>query len=325
MASAGELIQGNMLTRDGWTQEWNGENRLIRMTKGAQRLEFDYDYMGRRIFKKVYNGEGLEKHLKFVYDGYKLIEELDGMNGDAVLRRYAWQSEVLGLDVPLMVSEGGATYYYHTDANKNITELTDVDGAVVAHYEYSPFGQQTAATGAYAAANPFRFSSEYFDEETQLIYYNYRYYSPEMGRWLSRDPIEEQGGWNLYGMVRNNPIQFVDHNGEEVITVIVVGVGIAAGLLLGGCGDSKPGKSPGKNLELDDLVDALNAYNDVKSVMNAIEALTNEDNTDNKLIMVEDATQNIWPGDINPALQMRVNILSDTKGIGKPKKTSDGK
>ena len=42
--------------------------------------------------------------------------------------------------------------------------------------------------------------------ETGLVYYNYRYYSPELGRWLSRDPIEEQGGYNLYGMVGNNPV-----------------------------------------------------------------------------------------------------------------------
>ena len=64
---------GNMLTRDGWTQTWNGENRLIKAEKGTAKLEFAYDYMGRRIFKKVYNGETLTSHIRFVYDGYKLI------------------------------------------------------------------------------------------------------------------------------------------------------------------------------------------------------------------------------------------------------------
>jgi hypothetical protein len=38
------------------------------------------------------------------------------------------------------------------------------------------------------------------------VYYNFRYYNPELGRWMSRDPIEERGGWNLYAMVNNNPI-----------------------------------------------------------------------------------------------------------------------
>ncbi len=54
--------------------------------------------------------------------------------------------------------------------------------------------------------NPFRFSSEYHDDETSFVYYNYRYYSPALGRWLSRDPIEEEGGVNLYGMCQNTTI-----------------------------------------------------------------------------------------------------------------------
>ena len=106
-------------------------------------------------------------------------------------------------------------YYYHTDANKNVTELSDESGNVVAHYEYSPFGSLTKVTGDYAGNNPFRFSSEYFDEETGIVYYNYRYYNPELGRWISRDPIEEQGGYNLYGMIGNNPLHGWDHRGHN--------------------------------------------------------------------------------------------------------------
>jgi RHS repeat-associated protein len=56
----------------------------------------------------------------------------------------------------------------------------------------------------------FRFSSEYFDSETGLVYYNFRYYSPELGRWLSRDPIGESGGENLYGMLDNDTINYWD-------------------------------------------------------------------------------------------------------------------
>ena len=185
---------GNMLTRDGWTQTWNQENRLIKAEKGSVKLEFAYDYAGRRIFKKVYDGETLTSHILFVYNDYKLVEELDALNSNAVLRRYVWSPT--GLDVPLSVYDAvaNATYYYSTDANKNITELTDSTGAVVAHYEYSPFGEIVSATGTYAETNPFRFSSEYYDSATTLVYYNYRYYSPVLGRWLSRDPISEVGG-----------------------------------------------------------------------------------------------------------------------------------
>ena len=90
------------------------------------------------------------------------------------------------------------------------------NGGIVAHYEYSPFGSLTKVSGDYAASNPFRFSSEYFDEETALVYYNYRYYNPELGRWISRDPIEEQGGYNLYGMIGNNLLYGWDMLGYEL-------------------------------------------------------------------------------------------------------------
>ena len=206
---------GNMTLRNGWTQNWNGENRLVSMTRGDTRLEFAYDYMGRRVEKKVYYGESLTKHIRFVYDGYKLIEELDALDNNATLRRYTWQSESVGLDVPLAVydAEKDAVYHYHTDANKNVTELTDSAGTVVAHYEYSPFGQLNKTEGVYAHENPFRFSSEYYDSETALVYYNYRYYDPQLGRWLSRDPIQELGGWNLYAMLKNNPASGIDKLG----------------------------------------------------------------------------------------------------------------
>ncbi len=171
------------------------------------------------IIWKAYFQEGfretLTKYLKFVYDGYKLVEELDGLNSDALSHRYVWQTDAVGLDVSLTVTAGSSVYFYHTDANKNVIELTDNLGALAAHYEYSPFGIQTVATGTFANENPFRFSSEYYDAETELVYYNYRYYSPQLGRWTKRYPIGEKGGVNLYGMVGNNVIDKWDQLGLE--------------------------------------------------------------------------------------------------------------
>ena len=206
---------GNMLTRDGWTQVWNGENRLVETSKGDTRLTFAYDYMGRRIEKKIYTSEALTKDIRFVYDGYKLIEELDSLSNNTILRCYTWQPDNLGLDVPLSVYDVALdkTYFYHTGANKNATELTDGDGVVVAHYEYSPLGQLIVQVGTYATVNLFRFSSEYYDAETQVVYYNYRYYYPRIGRWLSIDPIMEEGGLNLFSFIRNNPINKSDFLG----------------------------------------------------------------------------------------------------------------
>ena len=69
------------------------------------------------------------------------------------------------------------------------------DGSVAAAYDYSPFGETIKATGTAAGANPWRFSTKYHDTETGLVYYGHRYYSPALGRWVSRDPIEEIPGY----------------------------------------------------------------------------------------------------------------------------------
>jgi RHS repeat-associated protein len=99
--------------------------------------------------------------------------------------------------------------------NRYVTEYVGSDGAVAARYEYDPFGNTTAMSGPMADTFPFRFSTKYFDAETGFYYYGYRYYSPELGRWLNRDPIEEEGGLNLYGFVGNDPVNRWDRLGLE--------------------------------------------------------------------------------------------------------------
>ena len=104
---------------------------------------------------------------------------------------------------------GSYNFFYFHDGNKNVSELVSYQAArgVPAHYEYAPFGALTAATTntAFTAfnvaeTNPFRFSSEYADDALGLVYYNYRHYEPVTGRWLQRDPSEENGGELLYSV-----------------------------------------------------------------------------------------------------------------------------
>ncbi len=77
-------------------------------------------------------------------------------------------------------------------------------------YEYDAYGNRanTPATGEYE--QPWRFSTKWLDAESGLSYYGYRYYSARMGRWISRDPIEEAGGTNLCSFVVNDPFGAVD-------------------------------------------------------------------------------------------------------------------
>ena len=71
-----------------------------------------------------------------------------------------------------------------------MTEFVGADGSIAAHYEYDPYGNVTVQAGDVAASNPFRFSTKYADDETALLYYGYRFYSLQIGRWLSRDPMD---------------------------------------------------------------------------------------------------------------------------------------
>ena len=63
----------------------------------------------------------------------------------------------------------------------------------LANYDYGPFGEVVRTTGPMAKTNPIRFSTKYQDDESDLLYYGYRYYKPSTGTWVSRDPLGERG------------------------------------------------------------------------------------------------------------------------------------
>ena len=111
------------------------------------------------------------------------------------------------------------THFVAYDGNGNVAALVSAaNGSGAANYEYGPFGEVIRATGPMAKVNPFMFSTKFYDWETGLYYYGYRYYNPSTGRWLSRDPAgEDQGGPNLYGFVGNDSVNNSDPFGLWVI------------------------------------------------------------------------------------------------------------
>jgi len=114
--------------------------------------------------------------------------------------------------------ESGATHAYLLDGNGNVGQLVNAStGSVDAQYEYDAYGNSIVASGTQATANPFRFSTKYLDTESGLYYYGYRYYDPETGRWTNRDPIEENGGTNLYSFVLNSSLNNIDPHGLDTI------------------------------------------------------------------------------------------------------------
>lgn len=104
-----------------------------------------------------------------------------------------------------------SSHFVSYDGNGNVAALVNAaDGTPSASYEYGPFGELIRASGLMAKANPLRFSTKYQDDESDLLYYGYRSYNPSVGRWLSRDPIGERGGGNLYGLPHNNAVTGAD-------------------------------------------------------------------------------------------------------------------
>ncbi|MDD4406126.1 MAG: RHS repeat-associated core domain-containing protein, partial [Parabacteroides sp.] len=211
-------LDGNLLNDERIVYEWDAENRLTSMTVNTNvgpqfQLDFQYDWMGRRISKTVKTNGVTSYSRKFLYDGWNLIAELDGNN--ALVRAYTWGLDLSGTTQGaggvgglLMVNAGtNGVHFPAYDLNGNVMGLVNAaNGIISAKYEYGPFGEVFCAVGDMARVNPFQFSTKYTDFETDLVYYGYRYYSPALGRWLSRDPIEEQGGLNLYGFVGNDPV-----------------------------------------------------------------------------------------------------------------------
>ena len=191
-------------------------------------VQFKYDYARRRVEKKVINNWNGStgttiSHLKYVYDGHNLIAELDASgNSVTVLSTYVWGLDLSGttwgaggVGGLLMIKDGSKVYFPGYDGNGNVSGLVDsADGSLDAKYEYGAFGETLRVSGeTIAADNPFRYSTKYTDEESGLVYYGYRYYSPSLGRFLNRDPIGELGGSNLYAFVENDPVNGWDYLG----------------------------------------------------------------------------------------------------------------
>ena len=198
-----------------WTVTYNAENRPVKFESedGGTTVECAYDSMGRRFEKKVTVGGTTGFHARYLYRDYLQVAECD-LTGEtpALVRSYLWDpSEPEATRVLAMTRwEANGTQvkehlYCMHDAMKNVTSLFGEARGRRALYEYRPYGGLVTSEGNMAQENKFRFSCEYMDDELGLIYYNYRHLNPRDGRWISRDPIMEQGGWNLYSYIYNSP------------------------------------------------------------------------------------------------------------------------
>jgi RHS repeat-associated protein len=205
-------LDGNLLTNGVFSYSYDAENRLVAAYSNTVCIVSNaYDYMSRRVAKWT------PSHATtFVYNGWNLVMEIHHSNippFQSSTNLYVWGKDLSGtmqgaggVGGLLAVSLNGSWYFPCYDANGNITAYIDESGAVVAAYTYDAFGDTIAKSGSMADAFAHRFSTKYYDFEPGLYYYGYRFYSPSLHRWLNRDPIEEQGGSNLYAFCLNDGV-----------------------------------------------------------------------------------------------------------------------
>ena len=204
---------GNLFTRTRGGQTdtfvWDGLGRLTRINYAdGTHSTYGYDDRGRRVSKRERDGVTIY----YTYIGTHLAQEID--SSGAVVASYTY--DVLDRPISMWRRDGiggEQTYYYLLDHLGTVLGLVDESGAAAATYRYDPWGNIISSTGS--LANPLRFTAREWDEESRLYFYRARYYDPQVGRFISRDPIGLLGGLNTYGYVHNNTINRKDPLGES--------------------------------------------------------------------------------------------------------------
>ncbi len=189
-----------------WRYTWNSRGLLLNAeSDDGHNVTFAYDAFGRRLWKRsVHYGQTSET--RFFWAGEHLIGDETSANS-LVVRRQAYLYQP-GTYIPLATRIDGQVFHYHCDPLGTPRRLTDSQGRIVWEADMDAFG--AARMNIEDIANPLRFPGQYFDSETGLHYNRFRYYSPELGRYLSRDPLGFLAGCNFFAYVDNNPINGAD-------------------------------------------------------------------------------------------------------------------
>ena len=230
-------LDGNLQGDGSLGYAWDAAGRLASARdqnawRGDPWWSFEYDHRSRRVMKRNWtvlgNWSPPDGHSVYFYDGWNLVHEIR-VSGSYQTSHvdYFWGPDLSGtlqraggVGGLVAVSVDGDFYFPGYDNNGNVVGYWDESGSLVAEYAYDAFGNTISSSGSMASVFPHRFSTKYYDAETDLYYYGYRYYSPSLGRWISRDPIEERGGSSLYCMCGNKPLFSLDTRGLKGVTFL---------------------------------------------------------------------------------------------------------
>jgi RHS repeat-associated protein len=253
-------LNGNLLSDGRRNFAYDDENQLISVwVANGWSNSFAYDGLLRKRIEKDYAWNGSTwietNEVHFIYDGYLVLQEryydpqhptdipLDSITytrGEDLSGTLQGAGGIGGLlartDMGQWIgNDANANAYYINDGRGNIIGLVNTNGWRVAHYKYDPYGNLLAESGPLAAANKYRFSSKEWDSQAGLYYYLYRFYDPNLQRWVNQDPLGKLGaetllnvgrrasrqqpaelaeGPNLYAFVGNDPVDVLDTDGR---------------------------------------------------------------------------------------------------------------
>lgn len=214
-AVPGYDLDGNLLTDGVRNYEWDSQSRLTRITWGAgsnKTTEYKYNALGQRSeqIEKTDNSE--TAHNYYLYEGSKYLCRYMGGTATANIdRQYLAQGE------QRKNGEAWNSYYYNRDHLGSIREVMNSDGSLAARYDYDPYGKRLTQyqAAAYTAGCDLGFTGHVTQQSAvsgqgEIVLTLFRAYDSELGRWLSADPIGEEGGMNLYAYLQGDPINWMD-------------------------------------------------------------------------------------------------------------------
>ncbi|MEO5967724.1 MAG: RHS repeat-associated core domain-containing protein, partial [Ferruginibacter sp.] len=208
--------RGNLSFDGKFFKTYDSENRLVKDSSSPSTvIVYQYDAFGRRV-KRIENNQGFT----LTYDGLKPIEQRNFPTDTLMLSNFF----SLGSSPTMMMKPNMQRYYYHKDDLGSVASITNGNGALVEKYFYSPFGEQIIFNSnnnqiaLSEIGNRYGFTGKEYDATTKSNHFMYREYDPATGRFFQRDPLGYKDGSGLYNYVKNNPVNYTDPYGLQLLS-----------------------------------------------------------------------------------------------------------